>query len=147
MRDQDRQGEFHRADPAYRRQMQVALALTLVVGGAALAGLHWWLGRLGAHAAVGDLTTYETWLHRLLAGLCIVLAVAAAGFAQWLHRTARATAQERRWPPTSMRTSSDVRIRWLTSADALVTQVRGGAYALYALALILFAWGLWLFRT
>jgi hypothetical protein len=46
-----------------------------------------------------------------------------------------------------MRTSSDVRIRYLTSADALVTQMRGGAYGLALLALALFAWGGWLLRT
>ena len=32
-------GEFHRADPAYRRQMQVFLVLTLVLGILALVGL------------------------------------------------------------------------------------------------------------
>ncbi len=147
MHDQDRQGEFHRADPAYRRQMQLALALTIVLGTVALLALRWWLARLGAHAGTGDLETYETWLHRLLAGLCLVLAAAAAGFGQWLYRTARATAQERRWPPTAMRTSSDVRIRWLTSADALVTQLRGGAFALFALAIVLAGWSVWLFRS
>ena len=145
MRDQDRQGEFHRADPAYRRQMQVALLLTVLVGAAALVALQWWLARLGAHAGSGDLTNYETWLHRLLAGLCVVLAAASAGFEQWLYRTARATAQERRWPPATMRTSSDVRIRWLTSADSLVTQLRGGAFALFALAATLAGWAAWLF--
>jgi hypothetical protein len=147
MRDQDRQGEFHRADPGYRRQMQIALALTIVVGAVALLGLQWWLRKLGAHAGAGDLDNYETWLHRLLAGLCLVLAAAAAGFGLWLYRTARDTARERRWPPSSMRTSSDVRIRWLTSADALVAQLRGGAYALFALAIVLAAWAIWLFRS
>lgn len=145
MRNQVKQGEFHRADPAYRRQMQIVLALTVVFGAAALAALHWWLGRLGAQAGAGDLEIYETWLHRLLAGLCLVLAAAAAGFGQWLYRTARATGKERRWPPTAMRTSSDVRIRWLTSADALVTQLRGGAFALFALAIVLAGWSAWLF--
>lgn len=147
MRDQDRQGEFHRADPAYRRQMQLALGLTIFVGVLALVALQWWLARLGANAGAGDLGTYETWLHRLLAGLCLVLAAAAAGFGQWLYRTARATARERRWPPTAMRTSSDVRIRWLTSADALVTQLRGAAFVLFAFAIVLAGWSAWLFRS
>lgn len=145
MQDQDRQGEFHRADPAYRRQMQVVLLLTVVAGALALVALQWWLRRLGAHAGTGDLANYEMWLHRLLAGLCLVLAAASAGFAQWLYRTARATAQERRWPPSTMRTSADVRIRWLTSADSLVTQLRGGAIALFALAAVLAGWAVWLF--
>ena len=98
MGEGDRQGEVHRADPVYRRQMQAVLVATLVVGIAGVVALQWWLRRLGAHAGVGDLYTYELWLHRLLAGVCLVLAAAAVAFAQWLYRTARATAQERRWP-------------------------------------------------
>ena len=84
MHQQDSRGEFHRADPGYRRQMQVALAVTIVVGAAALVALQWWLGRLGARAGIGDLDTYETWLHRLLARLCLVLAAASGAFALWL---------------------------------------------------------------
>ena len=140
-------GEFHRADPAYRRQMQVWLGITVVLGALLLVGLQWWLRRISVNADTGDLYSYQTWLHRLLAGLCLVLAVSAAVFAAWLHRTARATAQERRWPPTAMRTSADVRVRYLTSADALVAQLRGASIALALVAAFLAAWAIYLFRT
>lgn len=147
MGEGDRQGEVHRADPVYRRQMQAVLVATLLLGIAGVVALQWWLRKLGAHAAVGDLYAYESWLHRLLAGVCLVLAVASAAFAQWLYRTARATAQERRWPPTAMRTSADVRVRYLTSADSLVAQLRGTAIALALLALMLAGWAVWIFRA
>ena len=44
-----------------------------------------------------------------------------------------------------MRTSADVRIRYLTSADSLVTQLKATALALGILALLLCAWAIWLF--
>ena len=139
-------GEFHRADPGYRRQMQVVLGITVVAGLALLAALHWWLQELGASASQGDLFGYEQWLNRLLAGLCLMLAAAAGGFSVWLFGMARATRRERRWPPSSMRTSGDVRIRYLTSADSLVSQMSAVAIALVVLALLLTAWAIWLFR-
>ena len=147
MSDPTHNGEFHRADPAYRRQMQIVLALTVLVGLLALAVLHYWLSQLGAKVSHGDPFAYERWLHRLLGGLCLVLGAAAAAFALWLARLAKATKGERRWPPTSMRTSADVRIRYLTSADSLVSQMKAGASGLFVLALALFAWAAWLFLS
>src|SRR5918993_1541302 len=147
MAEQDRHGEVHRADPAYRRQMQVLLLATVVVGLVAVAALHWWLQSLGARAGAGGLLGHEAWLHRLLGGLCLLLSVSAAVFASWLHRTARDAAVERRWPPSTMRTSADVRVRYLTSADALVAQLRGAAIALAIIALLLAGWAAWLFTT
>ena len=147
MGNEDRQGDFHKADPAYRRQMMVLLAIVVVIGAAALVGLQFWLTKLGARANAGDLLGYETWLNRLLAGLCLLLAASAAGFGVWLMRTAQATRLERRWPPSSMRTSSDVRIRYLTSADALVTQLQGAVVVLFVLAALLGGWAIWLFRA
>ena len=138
-------GEFHRADPAYRRQMQIWLAVTIVAGVAALVTLQWWLARIGSSARVGALFSYQEWLNRLLAGLCLLLGASSAGFAQWMYRMATASAAERRWPPGSMRTSADVRIRYLTSADSLVTQLRGTAVALALLAVALCGWAVWLF--
>ena len=137
-------GEFHRADPQYRRQMQWLL-LALVLGGlVAIVLLHFWLGRLGAS---GDFIAYGVWLNRLLAGLCLLLGAAIAGFASWIYRIAVSTQRERRWPPSSMRTSADVRIRYLTSADALVSQFKASAAALGLLAAGLFAWAIWLFTS
>lgn len=147
MSEQRNNGEFHRADPAYRRQMQIFLGVAVVIGVLALAGLQVWLRQLAASAAQGDLANYETWLYRLLAGLCLLLGVSAAGFAAWLYRMAKASKAERRWPPASMRTSADVRIRYLTSADSLVTQLKAGATALAVLAAALIGWGIWLFLS
>lgn len=136
--------EFHRADPQYRRQMQWLL-LGLVLGGiAAIASLNFWLGKL---AASGDFIAYGAWLNRLLAGLCLLLGAAIAGFASWLYRAAVWSQRERRWPPAGMRTSADVRIRYLTSADALVSQFKASAAALGVLAAGMFAWAIWLFAT
>jgi hypothetical protein len=146
MAEQERQGEIHRADPAYRRQMQVVLAATVVLGFAGVAGLQVLLHRVAGQGGADAFIAYEAWLNRLLAGLCLLLAVAAGAFALWLHRVARATALERRWPPATMRTSSDVRVRYLTSADALVAQLRGASIGLALLALALAAWAAWLLR-
>ena len=138
-------GEYHRADPAYRRRMQRLLAITVALGLAVLAALHYWLGRLGALIAAGDLFGYERSLHQVLGATCILLGFAAAAFALWLFRLANATRAERRWPPSNMRTSSDVRIRYLTSADSLVVQMKAGAFGLALLAAALCAWAVWLF--
>ena len=135
-------GEYHRADPAYRRQMQLFLALTVVGGLVAVFALQVWLRKLGAHANAGELATYQAWLSRLLGALCLLLGTAAAGFALWLRRMALDSRSERRWPPSNMRTSADVRIRYLTSADTLVAQLLGTAIALGVLALLLCGWGL-----
>lgn len=147
MSEQRNSGDYHRADPAYRRQMQFWLAATCVIGALALIGLHLWLRSLTAAAAHGDISTYQAWLNRLLAGLCLLLAATAAGFGQWLYRMARASKRERRWPPVSMRTSADVRIRYLTSADSLVVQLKAAALALAALAVMLAAWAVWLLKS
>jgi hypothetical protein len=137
-------GEFHRADPVYRRQMQVFLAVTAVAGILGVVGLQWWLRKLGTHAQAGDLLTYQAWLHRLLGALCLLLDTAAGGFALWLRRIAADSRRERRWPPSNMRTSADVRIRYLTSADTLVTQLQAAAIALGVLAVALCGWAIWL---
>lgn len=147
MSEQRQNGEYHRADPVYRRQMQVFLALTIVVGIGALVALQFWLRKLGATAGQGDPFALANWLNRLLGGLCLLLGVTAAGFAQWMYRIAMASKAERRWPPSSMRTSADIRIRYLTSADSLVAQLRGSAIALGLLALLLIAWAAWLLWT
>ena len=147
MKDQRDNGELHRADPAYRRRMQVLLAITVVLGLAVLAALYFWLERQGSRVSAGDLFGYERSLRQALAGLCIVLGLAAAAFALWLYRLANATRAERRWPPSHMRTSSDMRIRYLTSADLLVVQMKLGAFALALAALALVAWAAWLLRT
>ena len=144
MTGQGQAGQFHRADPVFRRQMQWILVALLAGGAVALVLLHLWLVRLGSS---GDFIAYGTWLNRLLAGLCLLLGAAIAGFAAWLYRAALSSQAERRWPPSGMRTSGDVRIRYLTSADALVFQFKAAAAALAFIAAGLFTWAAWLFWT
>jgi hypothetical protein len=137
-------GTIQRADPQYRRRMLRWLVVCSIAGAILLAGLVWWLSQLTQVMSQGDVDAYQRWLQRLMTGICLLLAAAAAGFAFWLQRLARATKAERRWPPASMPTSADMRIRYLTSADALVTQLQAGAWCLFALAFALAAWAAWL---
>jgi hypothetical protein len=138
------EGEIHRADPAYKRQMWAWFAFTVVAGAVVLFALDRWLDALRAGMAADQGVTFGLWLQRITAGLCVMFAVAAAVFGLWLRRLAEATRRERRWPPSSMRTSSDIRVRYLTSADALVLQFRVGAAILFVLATLLLAWAAWL---
>jgi len=126
--------------------MQVVLAATVVLGIALLAALYFWLERQGARVGAGDLFGYERALRQALGGLCVLLGLGAAAFALWLFRLAAATKAERRWPPSNMRTSSDMRIRYLTSADLLVVQMKAGAFVLAIAALGLWGWAAWLVR-
>ena len=143
MAEQRNNGEFHRADPGWRRRMQLLLALTVLLGIGALVALQLWLGRM--HGS--DLAQHDRDVGRVLASLCIVLGLAAAAFATWMFRLASATRAERRWPPSSMKTSADVKIRYLTSADALVGQLKGGAIGLALVAVALLGWAGWLLRS
>jgi hypothetical protein len=144
--EQRHNGEYHRADPAWRRTVIGLLLAMVVLGIGALFGLQYWLDRMHAQSA-GDLLAYHHSLARALAALCFVLAFVALCFAAWMFRLAAATRADRRWPPSSMRTSSDVRIRYLTSADALVTQLKAGAFAVVLAALALAGWAAWLLRS
>ena len=146
MKEQRNKGEFHRADPAWRRRMQLLLGATAVVGVLAVLGLHLWLSRMEGRMVAGDILAYERALHQVMAAVCIAFALVAAAFAAWLFRLAAATRSERRWPPSSMRTSADMQIRYLTSADLLVTQMKAGAFFLALVAMALVAWGAWLFK-
>jgi hypothetical protein len=73
-----------------------------------------------------------------------VLAAAGGAFAIWIYRMAKQTRLERRWPPAQMRTTQDVRIRYLTSADALVSQLMAVAVALAVFTVAITAWAAWL---
>ena len=140
-------GRLHRADPAHRRRMQALLIVAILIGAAVLVALNLWLRQLDHGVAPTDIDAYHRWLARILAGICVLLALPAAAFGTWLWRLAQATRRDRRWPPVGYRSSADVRIRYLTSADALVAQLRAGAFALFAAAAGLAAWAAWLFRT
>ncbi|MGH8030054.1 MAG: hypothetical protein ACREO3_08980, partial [Arenimonas sp.] len=98
------EGEIHRADPAYRRQMLVWFAFTVVVGSLALFALDRWLDSLRAGITTDQGYAFGVWVHRLIAGLCVAFAAAAVTFGVWLRRLASATQRERRWPPSAMRT-------------------------------------------
>ena len=120
--------------------MQGVLVVVALFGLGAVAWLHHWLG--GVRGAGDELQQ----LGRALGGLSLALALVSLAFGIWLYRLALATRAERRWPPSSMRTSADVRIRYLTSADALVTQMKAGAFGLALIAVLLAGWGIWLLR-
>ncbi len=139
-----RDGEFHRADPAYRRSMRALLVACIVVGAALLVVLNVWLNRLYSTLAHVDLVSYQVWMNRLLAGMCLLLGVGMAVFGLCLQGQARQSRAERRWPPSSMKTSADVRIRYLTSTDAFLRQLQAAAWALWFLAVALIGWAGWL---
>ena len=143
MKDHRNTGEYHKADPAWRRRMQVLLVLAAVAGIGLLAFLQFWLARIARSGAEG----MERSLHSGLGALCLLLGLVALVFAVWLYRLAAATRAERRWPPSHMRTSADVRIRYLTSADSLVVQMKAGAFALGLAALGLLGYGAFLLRA
>jgi hypothetical protein len=137
-------GEFHRADPAFKRQMTRWVAVVAGGGVIALFALNRWL--VAIRAAHGDdPALMQAWMQRVIAGLCLLLAAVGVAYALRLRAVAEATRRERRWPPSSMRTAEDIRVRYLTSADALVTQMKAGAAALWVLAAALTGWAAWLF--
>lgn len=138
------QGEVHRADPAFKRQMAGWVAFTVVAGSIALFALNRWLGSMRSLAG-DDPAQAQLWLQRVIAGICVGLAIVAAVYALRLRAIAAATRRERRWPPSTMRTTEDVRVRYLTSADALVSQMHVGAATLWVLAAALLGWAAWLF--
>jgi CHASE1-domain containing sensor protein len=102
------------------------------------------LNRLYSTLLHSNIDAYQRWMDRLLAGLCLLLGIGMAGFGLWLQRMARQTRLERRWPPSAMKTSTDVRIRYLTSADAFVQQLLAAVWLLWFLAFALAAWAGWL---
>jgi hypothetical protein len=138
------EGEIHRADPALKRQMRIWLAVTAIGGLVLLVALDRWLDSLRSGAGADQGYNLYVWLQRLTAGLCVLFATMAVAFGVWLRRLADQTRKERRWPPSAMRTSSDVRVRYLTSVDSLVSQFRAGAIILFVFATLLVAWAAWL---
>jgi hypothetical protein len=143
MKDHRNSGEYHKADPGWRRRMQVLLVVLVLAGIGLLGFLQWWQARIARTGPEGMVHS----LHTGLGVLCVLLGLAAAAFCVWLFRLAVATRAERRWPPSSMRTSADVRIRYLTSADSLVVQMKAGAFGLGVIALVLLGYGAWLVRA
>ena len=91
MKEQRNSNEYHRADPGYRRRMQILLVVVLVVGGIGLFLLHRWLSGLDSVVAGGDLFAYERSLHLALGGVSLLLGAAAAAFATWLFRLSALT--------------------------------------------------------
>jgi cation transport ATPase len=146
MSEQRHSGEYHHADPAYRKQMTILLVVSVVVGAIFLLALQQWLAHLSATLGASDPYRLQSWLQRILATVCVVLAVSGAGLALWIYRVGKQTRLERRWPPSAMRTTRDVRIRYLTSADALVSQLMLLAGTLSVFSLILLGFALWLLR-
>lgn len=143
--DQIRQDPMmHKADPAYRRTMLVWLLVSTVVGACLLLGLHVWLRHLESTVGRTDVDLYYHWLSRTLAGVALMFAAAAFAAGIRLRQLAAASLRDRRWPPLDFRSGSDIRIRYLTSADAFIGNLQLGAYALFALAAALALWAAWL---
>lgn len=134
--------ELHRADPAYRRRSQWALALLLVLIAIALVLLQRWLAELVTAFPSMDGQARRDWLRWLLvalfAGLAIPLLLASRAFA----RFARAVRAEGRLPPRHWRTWYDVRVqrgaaatRWADRAMRVSTVASATAVVLAACAL------------
>jgi len=119
----------------------------VIAGAIFLFALQQWLGHLFATVGAGDPYRMMVWLQRILAGLCLLLAAAGAGFAFWIYRVAKQARLERRWPPGAMRTARDVRIRYLTSADALVSQLMAVAIGLTLFSVAVAVFAVWLMRA
>lgn len=144
MNQTSQNGEIHRADPAYRRRMQAWLGAIGAAGATGLLALNLWLERLNATLSRVNVDAYQLWIGRLLAGMCLLLGLGMAVFGLWLHRMALQSGRERRWPPSAMKTSTDIRIRYLTTTDSFVQQLQAAAWTLWFLTLVLFAWAGWL---
>jgi hypothetical protein len=139
-------GEYHQADPAYRKQMIVLLVACVVIGAIFLFALQQWLSHLTATLGGSDPYRMLVWLQRILAGVCLLLAASGIGFAVYIQRMGKQARLERRWPPSAMRTTRDVRIRYLTSADALVSQLMVLAVALVVFSVVVIGFAFWLLR-
>jgi len=137
-------GEIHRADPNYRRQMIAWLLVAVVAGAIGLFALVRWLDGLRSQAGMDNPAEVAAWLQRLMAGLGLVLTAGSAGLAHWLYRTAGQTRLEKRWPPKDLQTTSDIPVRYLSSADAVAKQLRTGSLVLAGLALAIAVWAGWI---
>ena len=137
-------GEIHRADPDYRRQMIVWLLVTVGAGGIMLFALVHWLGELRSQPGMDNPEQVAVWLQRLMAGLGLLLAAGSAGLAHWLYRTAESTSREKRWPPKDLQTTSDMPVRYLSSAEAKARHLRLGSRVFTVLAIAMTVWASWL---
>jgi hypothetical protein len=140
MSESRRNDEYHRADPAYRKRMLILLAVVFVAGSLGLFGLRAWLAGLSVSLARTDPVAYGLSLQYLLTGICLSLAATLAGFGLWLHRVAKAASLERRWPPSSMRTTVDIPVKRLKAADAMASRCRVMAAVLGVCVFALCAW-------
>ncbi|HET6603021.1 MAG TPA: hypothetical protein VFG21_02235 [Xanthomonadaceae bacterium] len=132
----------HRADPAYRRYVVIALLLVVGAGAVALWLLVGWLAQ-----APGDASVFRR--HALLVALfgsvCFAMALPLGAFGVWLMRLARRIDVEGRFPPQDMHTTRDYPVA--TGADAR-RQARlhlALAVLAFALAALLVGWGAWVY--
>ena len=73
MKDLRNTGEYHKADPGWRRRMQVLLAVVVAAGIALLAFLQLWLARIARAGSVDG----QRALHQGLGAVCLVLGLVA----------------------------------------------------------------------
>lgn len=141
--------EIHYADKGYRRRSFWILAGVLILLMVLLWELNAWMQGLATHLSAADPDTARRWLKALLAALGLALSAPAAALGVSLHRLARASRLEGRFPPREFKTLRDVRV--LRDAPALRwtrrVEVSGTAALLLASALAGWAlWALWYFR-
>ncbi len=141
MTDNSARDEVHRADPALRRQLLLALVVSVLVGALALWGLQQWLEHLARTQNPDQLTL---WLRRLMGGACLLVAgsLGAGGF--WLQGLADDCESEGRWPPRELRTAQDLPVQRGAELKALAKQLRLAATGLGLLAMVIGLLALWL---
>lgn len=135
--------EIHYADKGYRRRSVWALSGVIVLLMVLLWQLNGWLRELAPQLSGTDPDTARRWLRALLAALGLALSAPAAALGLSLHRLARASRLQGRFPPREFKTLRDVRV--LRDAPALrwARRVEVSGAAALALAGALAGWALW----
>ena len=136
-------GEIHRADPTYRRQLQISLAVCVGASLVGLVALHFWLQDLSSSIGHENPGLLELWLRRLISALGLMMSISAAAFAVWLRRIGLQASAGKRWPPADLRTAKDVPVRYLGAAEAMAQQLQLAAAVLFVFAALVAAWAIW----
>lgn len=134
---------IHRADPAYRRAVRLALLASIVAGLALSLALYRWLDGLFEPGAMTSPDSLLVSLRLLLLGVCLSLALPLLGLAGWLHQQAGRISTQRRYPLPDTRTLTDMPVREGEAALAHArTHVRL-SWLCVGLAAALMAWAVW----
>lgn len=139
----DARPDIHRADPRYRRMAAVALIAAVLIGSVVLLALDAWLDAL-VIGVESQPNAALSGLRLLFLGIALSLILPLLALALWLRATSLRVRSERRYPPRTARTVSDVPVRSDAAAlrMARMLSALAGACVLFAGALV--AWALWL---